>query len=126
SGAHIDVDGAVRQDEGRVVFRSNGVLYSLPAAEVDFDATRAAAMNVTLVRAIDKGKLKVSPEERDRLLRELEQNHNGTAADPEGLKTPPPSRESIPNTEDEWSWRRAARTYEDAVRHAKEALQLLS
>jgi hypothetical protein len=127
SGAKIDVDGAIRQEEGRVVFRSYGVLYSLPAAEVDFDATRTAGLNVTTVRggAEDRMKLKVSRAERDRLLRDLEQNHNGTPEDPKGLQAPPPSPESIPNTEQEWTWRRNARTYEDAVRRAKEEQQLL-
>jgi hypothetical protein len=126
NGARIDVDGSVRQEEGRVVFRSGRVLYSLPASEVDFEATRAAGLNVMLVRGNDdRTKLKVSPEERDRLLRELERNHSGRPADPDGLKTPPPSQEAVENSEDEWSWRRTARTYEDAVRRAKEDLQLL-
>jgi hypothetical protein len=124
-GGQIAVDGSVKQEEGRVVFRSHGVLYTLPASEVDFDATRAAGANVTVVRADDRGKLKVSREERDRLLRELEQNHSGTPASPDGLKTPPPSRESIPNTEEEWAWRRDARAREEAVRRAKEELQLV-
>ena len=125
SGEHIAVDGSVQQAEGRVIFRGAGVLYSLASSEVDFDATRAAGANVTLVRGDDKMKLKVSREERDRLLRELEQNHTGTPARPDGLKTPPPSRETVANSEDEWAWRRDARAYEEAVRRAKEELQLV-
>jgi len=124
-GARIDVDGSIRQEEGRVVFRHAGVLYSLPAAEVDFEATRAAA-NVTLVRGDDdKMKIKVSREERDRLLRELEQNHSGTPAPTGGLKVFPASPEAATNSPDEWSWRREARAYQDSVRRAKEELQLL-
>jgi hypothetical protein len=125
-GGRIDVDGTVRQDEGRVVFRSNGVLYSLPAAEVDFEATRTAGSNVTVVRnEEDRMKLKVSREERDRLLRELAENHHGTPANPDGLKTPPPSPETVQNTGEEWTWRRNARAYEDAVRRAQEELQMI-
>jgi hypothetical protein len=126
NGAHISVDGSVRQEEGRVVFRSGGVLYSLPATEVDFEATRSAGINVTLVRGDDdRMKLKVSREERDRLLRELEQNHNGTPASPEGLRVPPPSPDMVANSSDEWTWRRNARAHEEAVRRAKEELQML-
>ena len=125
NGAHIAVDGSVQPAEGRVVFRSGGVLYSLPSSEVDFDATRAAGANVTLVRGDDKMRLKVSREERDRLLRELEQNHSGTPASPDGLRTPPPSRETVANSDDEWAWRRTARAHEEAVRRAKEELQLV-
>jgi hypothetical protein len=131
NGARIDVDGSVRQEETKVVFRSFGVLYSMSATQVDFDATRAAGLNVTMVRGEnDRAKLKVSPEERDRLLRALEQNHTGTPADPAGLKTPPqqqpPSGASIADTDDEWSWRRNARAHEESVRRAKEELQLLN
>ena len=126
NGARIDVDGSIRQEEGRVVFRHAGVLYSLPGSEVDFEATRAAAANITLVRADeDKMKLKVSREERDRLLRELEQNHNGQPAPGGGLNVFPASPEAATNSQDEWSWRREARGYEDAVRRAKEELQLV-
>jgi hypothetical protein len=125
-GARIDVDGSIRQEDGRVVFRHAGVLYSLPGAEVDFEATRAAAASITVVRGDeDKMKLKVSREERDRLLRELEQNHNGTPAPAGGLNVFPASPEAATNSPDEWSWRREARSYEDAVRRSKEELQLL-
>ena len=126
NGARIDVDGSIRQEEGRVVFRHAGVLYSLPGAEVDFEATRAAAANVTLVRGDEgKMKLKVSPEERDRLLRELEQNHNGTPTPGGGLNVFPASPEAATNSPEEWTWRRNARDYEEAVRRAKEELQML-
>jgi len=124
NGARIDVDGSVRQEEGRIVFRSGGTLYSVPVAEVDLEATRAAGANVTLVKA-EPGKLKVSREERERLLRELEKNHTGTPVTAEALKTPPAPRETPPNSEDEWAWRRSARAHEEAVRRAKEELQLL-
>ncbi len=125
NGIRIAVDGSVRQEEGRVVFRSSGVLYSMAATEVDFEATKTAGLNVSVVRAEQPGKLKVSREERDRLLRELEQNHNGTPASPDGLRVPPPPVEATTNSADEWTWRRDARAREDAVRRAKEELQLV-
>lgn len=125
-GKRIDVDGSVRQEESRVIFRSGGVLFSLPVAEVNFEATRTAGLNVTVVRTEDdRMKLKVSREQRDRLLRELAQNHNGTPANPDGLRTPPPSPDTVQNTGDEWTWRRNARGYEEAVRRAKEELQMI-
>jgi hypothetical protein len=124
NGARIDVDAPVRQEEGRVIFRSAGTLYSVPVAEVDLEATRAAGANVTLVKA-ETGKLKVSREERERLLRELEKNHAGTPASAEALKTPPAPRETTANSDDEWAWRRSARAHEEAVRRAKEEVQLL-
>ena len=126
SGVRIDVDGSIRQEDGRVVFRHAGVLYSLPGAEVDFEATRAAAANITVVRGDeDKMKIKVSREERDRLLRELEQNHNGRPAPGGGLNVFPASPEAATNSQEEWNWRREARSYEDTARQAKEELQLL-
>ncbi|MEK6372420.1 MAG: hypothetical protein AABO58_06960 [Acidobacteriota bacterium] len=124
NGARIDVDGPVRQEDGRVIFRSGGILYSVPVAEVDLETTRAAGANVTVVKA-EAGKLKVSREERQRLLRELEKNHAGTPATAEVLKMPPAPRETTANSEDEWAWRRSARAHEEAVRRAKEEVQLL-
>jgi hypothetical protein len=126
-GTRIDVDGSVRQEDGRVVFRHAGVLYSLPGSQVDFDATRAAAANVTVVRGDeDRMKFKVSRAERERLLRELEQNHNGTpSTTTEGLRVFPASPEAATNSQEEWSWRRESRGYEEAVRRAKEELQML-
>lgn len=124
NGARIEVDGSVRQEGGQVVFRSGGTLYSVPVPEVDLEATRTAGANVTLVRP-EAGKLKVPREERERLLRELEKNHAGTPPSAETLKTPPAPRETTANSEDEWTWRRSARAHEEAVRRAKEELQLL-
>ncbi|MEO6259350.1 MAG: hypothetical protein ABIP63_03335 [Thermoanaerobaculia bacterium] len=126
SGERIEVDGPIRQEQGRVIFRADGVLYSVPLSEVDFDLTRAVSENVTMVRGDERMRLKKSKEERDRLLRELEKNHSGTAAPP--LKSTPVQRESVEpaSNRDEWSWRQAARSYEDEVRHSEEEVQLLS
>lgn len=126
NGHRIDVDGTVRVEAGRVLFRSAGALYSVAEDEVDFDATRAAAMTVAM-REEKPGRLRVTPEEKERLLKELEQNHNGTPASPEALRVPPgPSTEERQQaTQDEWSWKRQARSYEEAVRQARENLDML-
>lgn len=126
SGHRIDVDGSVRQEEGRILFRSAGALYSVPIEEVDLDATRAAGVPTSLSTAT-RGRLRVSAEEKERLLRELEQNHNGTAAPANALDvTPGPTpSERRQATDDEWSWRHQARAYEENVRRAQESLDLL-
>ncbi len=126
SGKRIDVDGNVRVENGRVLFRSGGALYSVASDEVDLDATRAAGMS-TAAQAEGRGKLKVSAEERERLLRELEQNHSGKPAPANALEVPPgPSMaERQQTTADEWSWRNQARAYEEGVRRAQEELDML-
>src|SRR5690348_2238247 len=87
SGHRIDVDGAVTVDAGRVTFRAGGSLYTVPENEVDFDLTRAAAGSMT-VAAERPGKLKVSAEEKARLLKELEENHAGTTGLPAAINLP--------------------------------------
>jgi hypothetical protein len=128
SGVRIDVGGSVRQEEGRIYFRSSGTLYSVPSDEVDLAATRAAGSTVTVSEA-RVGKLKVSGEERERLLRELEQNHSGKPAPnyPSALAVlPAPATTERPQTtEDEWSWRRQTRSYEEGIRRAQENRDLL-
>jgi hypothetical protein len=125
-GKRLDVDGSVRVDQGRVIFRSGGALYSVPEAEVDLTATRDAGA-ISVVKADPTMRLKVSEAERIRLLKELEQNHNGTpstatlpplpAADREQPAAPPG---------DEWTWRRDAQNYEESIRRAHEELDLLT
>ncbi|HEV2718414.1 MAG TPA: hypothetical protein VG323_00225 [Thermoanaerobaculia bacterium] len=123
-GGRLDVDGSVSVDNGRVLFRSSGVLYSIPEADVDLTATRAAEMT-SVVRPDTKMRLKVSEAERDRLLRELEQNHSGT---PSTAKLPAvvTVEEPMPPPGDEWSWRRDAQVYEESIRRAREELDLLT
>jgi hypothetical protein len=126
SGQRIDVDGSVKVDNGRVLFRSAGALYSVAEEEVDLDATQAAGVPIP-IRQENRGRLRVSPEEARRLLQELEQNHSGKPAPPSQLYIPPgPSPEERQQaTEDEWAWRRQARSYEEGVRRAQENLDLL-
>ena len=126
SGERIEVDGPIRQEEGRVIFRADGVLYSIPLPEVDLDVTRAATENVTVVRGDERMRIKKSKEERNRLLRELEKNHSGTAAPPRPAERPSRVEAEPASNRDEWSWRQAARSYEDALRQSQEELQLLT
>jgi hypothetical protein len=125
SGERVNVDDGVRVEERTVVFRAGANLYSVPRSEVDLDATRAA-INTVVARADDRGKLKVSAEERERLLRELEKNHSGKAAPMKPIEIKEPSRaEREAVQDDEWSWRRAARSHKESIRRAQEELDLL-
>jgi hypothetical protein len=128
SGDRIKVDGPVREEGGVITFRSNGLLYSLPADEVDVEATQAAdeAPPAPKVEPAKK-KLRLSEEERRRLLENLEQNHGGTPpAQSAPVLYPAPTRAEIADqTGEEWSWRNQARAHEEAVRRATEELNLL-
>ncbi|HEY4642568.1 MAG TPA: hypothetical protein VII75_14585 [Thermoanaerobaculia bacterium] len=123
NGTRFDVDGPIREERGRIIFRS-GTLYSIPVYEVDMEATRAAVTKTVLATIDQDRKLKVSAAERDRLLRELEQNHSGGPVQALNLEKVVEPRES-PNKGDEWSWRNAARAHEEAVVRAKENVALL-
>ena len=113
-------------ETGRVLFRSAGALYSVAEEEVDLDATRAAGIPVP-IQPENRGRLRVSADEARRLLKELEQNHSGKPAPASALYIPPgPTPEEREQaTEDEWAWRRQARSYEEGVRRAQENLDLL-
>src|SRR5438105_558965 len=78
NGTRFEVEGPIREEQARIIFRTSGALYSIPLADVDMEATRAAVTRPVIVTADSSKKLKVSSAERDRLLRELEQNHSGT------------------------------------------------
>lgn len=120
SGDRIAVDGDVREENGVVMFRTGGLLYSLPAEEVlrvEQPADEAAQK--------PRRKLRVSDEERKRLIAELEQNHAGTPSN-----TPPPRLADIPpaaapEPNDEQYWRSQARGHEENVRRAREEVALL-
>lgn len=129
SGERIAVDGQVRLDGGVALFRSGGALYSLPAAEIDAEATRAATDQLGQPQSDPRFRLKVSMAERDRLLRELENSHGGTAPVPQKsienapvAETPSPAAST---NDEEWSWRRRARAHEESIRRAGEDLALL-
>jgi hypothetical protein len=82
----------------------------VPSADVDFEATRAAGLPpVTAVE--EPAKLKVSATEREKLLRDLEKNHEGVPASKEQMNIPDaPKKAAQGPSGDEHSWRSAART----------------
>ncbi|MBV8519620.1 MAG: hypothetical protein JO197_19670 [Acidobacteria bacterium] len=138
SGDRITVEGDVRETNGVVTFRANGLLYSMPASEVDVDATKNAGTNAEWRRrAADadakpapqpKVKLKVSEAERKRLLEQLENNHSGSPAPPSQSVVDGPHikvTEPTPPPGDEWSWRHQAQAHEEAIRRAKEEVAML-
>lgn len=128
SGARIDVDGSVAVDSGRVIFRSGGQLFSIPSADVDLDATRAAGVKTPTVYAQLPNRLRVTREERDRLLHDLEQNHSGTPAPIVNLPAVTMEQDAAQReraTGDEWSWKVQAQAKEEAIRRAQEQLDLL-
>ncbi|HEX7150980.1 MAG TPA: hypothetical protein VF618_05790 [Thermoanaerobaculia bacterium] len=124
SGERIETDEPARTESGVVVFKVEGQLFSMPAAEVDAEATRRAAEEKPPEVETTK-KLKVTPEERDRLLRELSKNHSGTPAAPLKPSANLDVVEPKVAPEDEATWRRRAKRHDEAVLRAKEELQLL-
>lgn len=131
SGHRLEVEGPIRQQDGQIIFREpGGALYSIPIAEVDMEATRAVVPPaIVVVRAEEsRRRLRVSAEERQRLLEELEKNHSGQPATDEQRMLPPatPSRvQPASSNGDEWSWRNRARSYQEGVARAREELALL-
>jgi hypothetical protein len=126
SGARIPVDGVVRAEAARVIFRSAGALYTVATEEVDLEATREAG-TPTVVQTERPGRLKVSPEEKQRLLKDLEENHSGSPGLPAEISVypEPTPEERAQTTQDEWSWKRQARAYEEGIRRAEENFYLL-
>jgi hypothetical protein len=124
NGTHFDVEGPIREEHGRIIFRTSGLLYSIPLEEVDLEATRSAITRMVVARSEPDRKFVVSASERDRLLRALEQNHSGERRAEIDLTRVYEPRQS-PDKGDEWSWRTSARGYEEAVRRAKEDVELL-
>jgi hypothetical protein len=126
-GHRIEVDGPIREENGRILFVAHGSFYSIAFDEVDLTATRAAVAPPVVVSSGERARLKVSPEERDRLLRDLEQNHSGTPG-PKPILEPPPyptPQEKQQTLEDEWAWRTKSRSYDERVRQAEENRDLL-
>jgi hypothetical protein len=124
SGDRIAVEGAVKEENGVVTFRSGGLLYSMPAAEVERIEKPEEKQEPAKVR-----RLAVSDEQRRRLIEELEKNHAGgpvTELKPIKETPPPPSREEAEATRDEENeWRGRARMHEESMRQAREELELL-
>lgn len=130
SGHHIDIDGPWHEDHGRILFRTaDGTLYSVPKDEVDLETTRA--MSVPPIVAVpagnDRAKLKVSEEEKKRLIAALEENHTGVPATQRTLGVEMvPADEPRADNGDEWTWRNRARDYEERIRQARENRDLIA
>jgi hypothetical protein len=126
-GVRFNVDGAIHVENGRATFRVGGTLYSVPADDVDLEATRAVGVEVRPAKMPERNRLRVNESQRDRLLRDLEQNHEGKPAPAEALRIPagPTAAERAQSSEDEWAWRGRARGYEEGIRRAQEDLNLL-
>lgn len=122
SGDRIAADGPVRSANGVVTFWSAGLLYSVPAAEVEQIRGEDDSSGNAPVR-----RLRVSEEERKRLIAALEDNHSGTPAPPRAKSRAPieVTPEPEDRKEDEAWWRSQARAHEENVRRAKEELELL-
>lgn len=131
SGDRIPVEGKPVEKDGILTFRSAGRLYSLPASEVErIEETQEPGSVVEVVAEREKARppkrRPVSEEERKRLLAELEKNHQGTGSMPAPILPPPPTREEAREAKrEETSWRREARFHEEAVRRAREEVELL-
>lgn len=129
SGDRIAVDGSVREENGRVTFRVNGTLYTMPSAEVsriERDAPRAPEPVLVRANEPEKLRLRVSPERQKELLEALEKNRSGLPPITTFETVPEPSPAEVKEqTREEWSWRREVRSYEEAVRRAQEELQML-
>jgi hypothetical protein len=134
SGDRIAVNGPVREEKGVVIFRSNGLFYSMPASEVERiekPETKPEVKQEPPAEAEKKvrRRLAVSEEERRRLLAELEKNHTGVAQEPlpilKEIPPPPSPDEAREKRDEENRWRSEARAHEEAVRRANEELALL-
>jgi hypothetical protein len=138
SGDRIAVDGPVTEKNGVITFRAAGTMYSMKLADIERieksegpsakpDATAPAAKAASATGPVKK--LAATEEQKKKLLTDLEKNHSGTPAPRQpSLETPPPpptKAEVAEKERDEWAWRRDARAHEEAVRRAKEELQLL-
>ena len=136
SGHKIPVAGAVRVDKGAAVFRhASGVLYSLPLIEVDVEATEVANGMISTpdvqpapaAETREPRKLAVTPEQKEKLLRELEKSR-GTPTPPRSL----PPVESLVSDEvevrerdDEEYWRSEAGRLQENLRRRREDVETL-
>jgi hypothetical protein len=142
SGERLPVTGEVRISGSSVIFTSNGRLFSLPLSELDIEATNVAT-EISVTPGADEAalKLRVSTEERDRLLRELERQRvekkkpakNAAQPTPQSTSARPVSAtvdvSAPPDPEaqrqEERYWRDQARRYEEDLRRRQEDLALI-
>jgi len=120
SGDRMAVEGAVREENGTLIFRSGGLLYSVPVAEV-----LRVEESDHAPQEKPKRRLRVSEERMKELIAELEKNRGGAGVAPPPPPTAKPLPKPEPQPEDEIHWRSHARAHEENVRRAREELALL-
>lgn len=120
SGDKIAIEGNVREENGAIIFRSGGSLYSVPVEEVLRVEETAYAP-----KEKPKSKIRVSEERLKQLIDELQKNHGGSDAPPPPMPTVKAIPKPQPEPQDEASWRSQARMHEETLRRAKEDLALL-
>ncbi|HXI12779.1 MAG TPA: hypothetical protein VNM92_09040 [Thermoanaerobaculia bacterium] len=137
SGHRMDLEGSMTVREGQAIFTSaNQRLYSIAIEEIDLPATEklAAERKDSVTRrtseASARRRIKVTDAERERLLREIEANHEGKPAPARDLQrlrelTAESSSVTVSERGDERYWRDRARSFSEAVTRSKEDLQLL-
>lgn len=119
SGDRLPVEGNVREENGTVIFRSGGRLYSVAAAEVLRVEEEDQAP-----KEPPKRRLRVSEEKLRQLVAELEKNRGGTPPPPPPAAKPLP-KEQQPPPQEEALWRSRARALEENIRRAQEEVALL-
>ena len=138
SGDRLPLDAPAKQANGKVTFRSGGTLYSLPAEEVARieEDTKSTTGNTKwrtgnpacpdrqdcLSSTQPAVRLKVSDEERKRLIEKLEKNHSGTAPEPIAALPDEPKTSSAAKADAANAYRERERTYEAAIETAKQNL----
>lgn len=136
SGERLEIVGEVRKDGDRVVFKSrNGTLYSLPASEIDEQATLAAAIATApqAEKARLPKRLKGDAATKKRLLSELSRSR-GTPVPPAAAPAPTESKPSSSDdaakeaaaAEEEETWRRNARALDEQVASAEQRIRDLT
>jgi hypothetical protein len=120
SGDRLPVEGSVREENGTVIFRSGGRLYSVAAAEV----LRVEEDGQT-PQEQPKRRLRVSEERLRELIAELEKNRAGTPPPPLSAAKPLPKEQQQPAPQEEAMWRSRARAHEEHIRRAQEEVALL-
>lgn len=138
-GSRIEGE-VVGREGGRLLVRStNGLVYSIDEASIVSETSREApTASRSAAPAISKEprsllssrKIKVSEHEKRRLLTELSKNHRGRSAPPQSWEKRQPetvetSLEVTERNDESW-WREQSRRKEEAVRRAREQLELYS
>lgn len=134
SGERIEIEGSVTIEDNTAIFRlANGTLVSMPSDEIDLEGT-ASVNTETPARGkmpgTERKRLRVTDEEKRRLLSELEKSKAPRSVSRQSLPAVLPkttdSNVEVEGESDELYWRRASRELQENLRQAKEKLDLLT